>query len=191
MLVITKSLGKSADSDDYKAKQAHVELAARMRKRDPGSAPAVGDRVAYVLIQTAKGCPQYEKSEDPIYVLENNLSIDAQYYLQHQLSNPLTRIFSPIIDNPGSLLSGDHTRVISKPTPTARKGSIMSFAVKTEKCQNCGSLLSKGQTAICSSCAPKLPEIYANKMNTARMLETQFSQVSTKFLPLGHLKVLM
>jgi DNA polymerase delta subunit 1 len=180
LLVITKSLGKSADSADYKAKQAHVELAARMKKRDPGSAPAVGDRVAYVLIQTAKGAPQYEKSEDPIYVLDNNLPIDAQYYLTNQLSNPLTRIFSPIIDNAGSLLSGDHTRVISKPTPTARKGSIMSFAVKTEKCQNCGNLLTKNQTAICSSCAPNLPDIYADKMDKARVLESQFSQLWTQ-----------
>jgi hypothetical protein len=34
---------------------AHVELAMRMKKRDPGSAPQVGDRVAYVIIQAAKG----------------------------------------------------------------------------------------------------------------------------------------
>jgi DNA polymerase elongation subunit (family B) len=36
MLVITKSLGKSADDSDYSAKQAHVELAMRMKKRDAG-----------------------------------------------------------------------------------------------------------------------------------------------------------
>ena len=59
MLVITKSLGKSADDADYSAKQAHVELAMRMKKRDPGSAPNVGDRVAYVIIQAAKGAPAY------------------------------------------------------------------------------------------------------------------------------------
>lgn len=51
LLVITKSLGKSADSEGYAAKQAHVELAMRMRKRDPGTAPNVGDRVPYVIIQ--------------------------------------------------------------------------------------------------------------------------------------------
>ena len=43
MLVITKALGKSADAADYTAKQAHVELAERMRKRDAGSAPSVGE----------------------------------------------------------------------------------------------------------------------------------------------------
>lgn len=50
-LVITKALSKS----DYAAKQPHVELAERMRKRDPGSAPQLGDRVAYVLIKGHKG----------------------------------------------------------------------------------------------------------------------------------------
>jgi DNA polymerase delta subunit 1 len=104
MLVISKSLGKSADDADYVNKQAHVELAMRMKKRDPGSAPQVGDRVPYVIIQAAKGAPAYEKSEDPVYVLDNNLSIDTEYYLTNQLSNPLTRIFEPIIPNPQSLL---------------------------------------------------------------------------------------
>jgi DNA polymerase delta subunit 1 len=50
-LVITKALAKA----DYAAKQAHVELAERMRKRDAGSAPSLGDRVAYVIIKGIKG----------------------------------------------------------------------------------------------------------------------------------------
>ena len=49
-LVITKSLNKGAEyalglggkAEDYKNRQAHVELAARMRKRDAGSAPQMG-----------------------------------------------------------------------------------------------------------------------------------------------------
>ncbi len=44
-LVISKSLAKGTEASDYKAKQAHVELANRMRLRDPGTAPATGDRV--------------------------------------------------------------------------------------------------------------------------------------------------
>ena len=50
-----QALGKAADSDGYVARQAHVELAERMRKRDAGSAPAVGDRVPYVIIQVGRG----------------------------------------------------------------------------------------------------------------------------------------
>lgn len=55
-LVITKALTK----DDYTAKQAHVELALPMKKRDAGSAPGVGDRVAYVMIKGAAGAKTFE-----------------------------------------------------------------------------------------------------------------------------------
>jgi DNA polymerase delta subunit 1 len=48
-----------------------------MRKRDEASAPNVGDRVAYVMVKGTKGSKGYEKSEDPIYVLNNNLPIDT------------------------------------------------------------------------------------------------------------------
>ncbi|KAL0198010.1 hypothetical protein M9458_006550, partial [Cirrhinus mrigala] len=68
-----------------------------MRKRDAGSAPNLGDRVPYVIIKAAKGVAAYMKSEDPIYVLENNIPIDTQYYLEQQLSKPLLRIFEPIL----------------------------------------------------------------------------------------------
>merc|ERR1719506_547720 len=76
LLVISKSLGKGDSREDYAAKQAHVELAERMKKRDPSTAPGTGDRVPYVITSAAKGVPAYARSEDPLYALENNLSID-------------------------------------------------------------------------------------------------------------------
>lgn len=138
-LVITKSLNKGAEyalgiggkKEDYKTKQAHVELAARMRKRDPGSAPQMGDRVPYVIITGAKGAANFEKAEDPIYVLENNLTIDCKWYLTNQLAKPLARIYEPIIPNAEKvLLEGDHTRKIVLPTPSDRKGGLMMFVEK-------------------------------------------------------------
>jgi DNA polymerase delta subunit 1 len=105
-LVITKALSKS----DYANKQPHVELAERMRKRDPGSAPALGDRVAYVFIRGTKDSRAYENSEDPLYVLENNLPIDSKYYLENQLSGPLLRLFEPILgEKANSLMSTSHS----------------------------------------------------------------------------------
>ncbi len=76
--------------------------------------------------QTAKGAPAYEKSEDPIYVLENNIPIDNKYYLENQLSKPLLRLFGPILDHPESLLTGDHTRTIyvSPAVPPMRVWSV-------------------------------------------------------------------
>lgn len=35
----------------------------RMKKRDPGSAPQLGDRVPYVIIAAAKKTPAFMKSE--------------------------------------------------------------------------------------------------------------------------------
>ncbi len=58
-LVITKELTKN----EYAAKQAHVELAKKMEKRDKGNAPKLGDRVPYVFITGAKNMPGYMKAE--------------------------------------------------------------------------------------------------------------------------------
>mmetsp|Transcript_74772 Transcript_74772/g.146257 ORF Transcript_74772/g.146257 Transcript_74772/m.146257 type:complete len:332 (-) Transcript_74772:280-1275(-) len=180
LLVVTKSLAKSADDDGYKAKQAHVELAMRMKKRDPGTAPQMGDRVPYIIVQSAKGAPMYEKSEDPVYVLENSLPVDVEYYLHNQLSKPLLRIFEPIIDNPNTLLNGDHTRTISKPTPTARKGGIMMFAVKTLKCLGCKVPISDAEATLCQRCRPKEAEIYMQKVAKASEAEESFSRLWTE-----------
>lgn len=92
-LVITKALSKS----DYAVKQAHVELAKRMQKRDAGSAPGLGDRVAYIITKASGNTPAYERAEDPLYALDNNIPIDPRYYLDNQLSKPLQRIFEPIL----------------------------------------------------------------------------------------------
>ena len=168
-LVITKSLNKGAEyalglggkKEDYKMKQAHVELAARMKKRDAGSAPQMGDRVPYVIITGAKKAATYEKAEDPIYVLENNIPIDCKWYLSNQLSKPLTRIFEPIIEDvEKKLLQGDHTRKIYIPTPTARKGSLMMFTKKAHTCMGCRASLSSTDKNLCKHCLPKEAEIY-------------------------------
>jgi hypothetical protein len=96
------------DAAEYKAAAAHVELAKKMHKRDSATAPQVGERVAFVIIKGAKNAKAHEKAEDPIYALEHNLPIDAQHYLDHHLSQPLLRIFEPIIGEKRakSLLSG-------------------------------------------------------------------------------------
>ncbi|KAG1144643.1 hypothetical protein G6F37_008865 [Rhizopus arrhizus] len=175
-LVITKALSKS----DYANKQAHVELAERMRKRDAGSAPALGDRVAYVIIKAGNNTPAYDRSEDPLYVLDHNIPIDTKYYLEHQLSKPLLRIFEPILgDKAESLLSGSHTRTVNIATPTV--GGLMRFAVKTTTCLGCKSPLPRGDnSATCKQCSDKLPELYQYQLSTLKDLEVKFSRLWTQ-----------
>ncbi|CCG82067.1 DNA polymerase [Taphrina deformans PYCC 5710] len=175
-LVITKALSKA----DYSNKQPHVELAERMRKRDAGSAPALGDRVAYVIIQGAKSDKLYEKTEDPIYVLEHNLPIDAKYYLDNQLAKPLMRIFEPILgDKASQLLNGDHTRTITKSAPTL--GGLMKFAVKTVTCMGCKAPVPKGSNSpVCKNCTARGPELWTKHVNIMSTMEIRFARLWTQ-----------
>ncbi|KAF8477172.1 DNA polymerase subunit delta large [Kalaharituber pfeilii] len=177
-LVITKALSKS----DYTAKQAHTELAERMRKRDAGSAPTLGDRVAYVIVKGAGGAKNYEKSEDPIYVLENSVPIDTKYYLDNQLAKPLSRIFEPILGERKAqlLLTGDHTRTISVTAPAV--GGLMKFAKKTATCMGCKTPLPKScpSAAVCPNCLPREPELYQKQLSKTSELEVRFARLWTQ-----------
>src|SRR3569833_631288 len=180
-LVITKALTK--EEDDYSAKQAHVQLAQRMKKRDLGSAPSLGDRVAYVMVKGATGSKNFERSEDPIYVLENNVPIDTKYYLDNQLAKPLERIFEPILGETKarSLLNGDHTRAISVAAPAV--GGLMKFAKKTQTCLGCKKPLTgkeESQGAVCSDDAPRVGELYKTPLNHVSDLEIRFSRLWTQ-----------
>ena len=125
------------------------------------------------------GDQAFEKSEDPIYVLENNIPIDHQYYLENQISKvrlvycslkssyvlvicldymltvgwtlqPLLRIFEPILKNASKeLLQGSHTRSISISTPST--GGIMKFAKKQLTCIGCKTLLRYVRIALLSA----------------------------------------
>lgn len=178
-LVITKALAK----DDYAAKQPHSELAKRMRERDPGSAPGLGDRVAYVMVKGASGSKNFENSEDPIFVLEHNVPIDTRYYLDNQLSKPLGRIFEPILGASGarSLLTGAHTRTISVAAPTI--GGLMKFAKKTATCMGCKKPLTGKEEsggAVCAACAPRVGELYKKTLDKVSDLEVRFGRLWTQ-----------
>lgn len=177
-LVITKELSKS----DYTAKQAHVELANRMKKRDAGTAPKLGDRVPYVIIAAAKNTPAYMKAEDPIYVLENSIPIDSQYYLTNQLSKPLLRIFEPILGEKAEsiLLHGEHTR--TKAVITSKVGGLAAFTKKKEACLGCKALLPNGYEAraLCPHCESREAELYEEELNGQRKLEEKFSRLWTE-----------
>ncbi|XP_012241018.1 DNA polymerase delta catalytic subunit isoform X1 [Bombus impatiens] len=177
-LVVTKELTKT----DYAAKQAHVELAAKMKKRDAGNAPKLGDRVPYVFIRAAKGTPAYQKAEDPIYVLENNVPIDTNYYLENQLAKPLVRIFEPILGEKAEslLLKGDHTR--TKSVVTSKVGALSAFTRKKEICLGCKAVLTpeREKMALCKYCEPKEAELYQTELYLGRKLEEKFCRLWTE-----------
>jgi DNA polymerase I len=93
-LTLTRRYTKSSDS--YKNKQPHIQLVEKIRERG-GTVPGVGDRVPFVIVQGKRGKKNKElfvnRAEDPSYVLEKNLPLDADYYLEKQILPPVLRIF--------------------------------------------------------------------------------------------------
>lgn len=177
-LVITKELTKT----DYAAKQAHVELATKMKKRDPGNAPKLGDRVAYVFISATKGAPAYQKAEDPVYALQNSIPIDTNYYLENQLAKPLVRIFEPILGEKAEslLLKGDHTR--TRYIATSQVGALAAFTRKKETCLGCKAVLpsDREDKAVCKHCESKEAELFHNELLAQHKLEEKFSRLWTE-----------
>ena len=180
LLVITKSLSQAAES--YENKAAHVELAKRMKERDPATAPVIGDRVAYVIVKGPKNAKGYEKSEDPIYALDNNIPIDTAHYLENFLSKPLLRIFEPIMkDAESQLLKGDHTRSIAQPTPSSNAG-IMRFAKVRLSCVSCRASITdeKQSTALCTHCLQKESQHLQKALDSVNDLERDFNRLWTQ-----------
>ena len=146
-----------------------------MKARDAASAPNVGDRVAYVMVKGLKGSKGYQNSEDPIYVLNNNLPIDYMYYIENQIKLPLTRIFEPIFNDEKraerELFTGDHMRNVYQPKVNVTKGLGMFAQVKAS-CMSCKNVLKPGWTdAICENCQPKKKSIFIERKLELNMAE--------------------
>ena len=97
-LTITKSL-----RSEYKCTPpAHKMLANRIAARDPGNAPASGERIGYVYIQALPGQIasklQGDRVETPEFIVANKLKPDAEYYIEHQLYNPLAQLFGLMVE---------------------------------------------------------------------------------------------
>jgi hypothetical protein len=81
---------------------AHKVLADRITQRDPGNAPAAGDRIGYVYISPKSGqeaCKlQGDRIETPMYVKDNSLIPDYKHYIEHQLQNPISQAFGLLLE---------------------------------------------------------------------------------------------
>lgn len=180
MLVITKALGKKTATNDtrskntYTAKQAHVELAEKMHQRDANSAPSVGDRIAYVMIKGVKGQKAYELAEDPIYVLQNNLPLDFDYYLEKQLKGPLSRLYEPVVSNVSTLFTGEHTRKRYQPKITS--GAMAKFIVVSTSCMKCRAVM-KTNDPLCERCEDNAGELVTEKALEMYSKERMFQEL--------------
>ncbi len=91
-LVLTKTLTKKPES--YPGIQPHAEVAKKMAQRNLAEAPAVGERISYVIVKGTQLLSQ--RAEDPEYVKEKRLQLDSNYYMESQLLPPVERIFEAL-----------------------------------------------------------------------------------------------
>jgi DNA polymerase elongation subunit (family B) len=101
--IISKSL-----RDDYKNPEqiAHRVLADRMAKRDPGTAPKVGERIPYIYVaENSKAAKQGDQIEELSYVRKHNLHPDAVFYITNQIQNPVAQLFALCIEQLDGYLS--------------------------------------------------------------------------------------
>ena len=98
-LAVTKSLRA-----DYAnpGQIAHKVLADRITSRDPGNAPAAGDRIGYVYISPKSGqqasALQGDRIETPQFIKDHGLIPDYRHYIEHQLQNPISQAFGLLLE---------------------------------------------------------------------------------------------
>jgi DNA polymerase delta subunit 1 len=145
-LILSQSL-----SDSYKVKgqsvsitshesmyinQAHVQVVNKMRERKPGSEPQSGDRVPYLLVKTDNSkAKAFEKSEDPVYVEENDIPLDYQYYFQNKFLNPVCDLLEPLFENAKEDIFGE---IINRHKPPKKDtGPALSTMKKEQLIAEC------------------------------------------------------
>ena len=113
-LVLSQRLG-----DTYKSENLpHVQVVRKMRDREPGSEPQVGDRVPFVIV-VGGGDKQFEKSEDPKWVETHKVPLDYRYYFTNKFMNPVCDLLEPLVPDPKETLFGG---LIEKKTRRGKLG---------------------------------------------------------------------
>jgi len=145
-----------------------------MRKRDPGTAPVLGDRIPYVITRGAKNAKAYEKAEDPLYVLEHDIAIDADYYIEHQLRQPLTRLFENILPDSDKLFTGAHTRkVVNR---GGGGGAMAAFVKKSLQCLGCKVSIKEG--GLCKTCkTEREASVVMERLSALRLKEQEYGKL--------------
>jgi DNA polymerase elongation subunit (family B) len=99
-LTVTKSLRASYANPES---IAHKVLADRITARDPGNAPASGDRIGYVYVRPKAGqmaaALQGDRIETPQFIRDHHLEPDYRHYIEHQLWNPISQAFGILLES--------------------------------------------------------------------------------------------
>jgi DNA polymerase I len=163
-LVITKSISKPLK--EYKGIQPHVELFKKLRKRHPSTAPGIGARIGFVIIQG----PQLisKRAEDPEYVKEKGLKIDSRYYVENQILPPVERVFEAIGISKSELIGIGRQMLLTDAIKNKMKKPEQRILddFETLICSNCGEVYNRPPLiGKCYSCGGEVLFYYKNEMS--------------------------
>jgi hypothetical protein len=107
--------------ESYKdwTKIAHVYLANKIAKRDPGNVPQSGDRIEFAVIKVPPPAPgmkllQGDIIETPMYIKQNKLEIDYLFYLTNQIMKPALQ-FLELVDKNAINIFNEYINKYSAP----------------------------------------------------------------------------
>jgi len=153
------TLSKSLRAE-YKAvtPPAHKILAERIKARDPGNAPASGERLEFMYILPPVGQlgskSQGDRVETPSYIKEKGLKIDYKYYIEHQIYNPIVQLFSLFVEQ---LPGYTHTSKVLSDVEKERVAGDLLFGNIFNKCDKQSSLTNLGFKRIDKPEKPEKP----------------------------------
>jgi hypothetical protein len=102
-----------------KRKLAHVLVAWRLRVKDPGSAPVLGERVKYIV--ALNGLKQITAKAEPLALVEAGaVEVDRRFYLD-ALRKAVDGLFAPIFEQRGLVVKAEADRML---WPDALQGQL-------------------------------------------------------------------
>lgn len=137
LLILTKNYSKK--SSNYKNKQPHTSVVEKIQKRTGVETP-IGTRVPFVIV-AGKGLFA-DRAEDPKYVIENNLPLDVDYYINKQILPPVVRILEVLGVDENMIEGYQQTGLFdfaSKPAPAktsenkTTKNNVSSLSTNEKK----------------------------------------------------------
>ncbi len=114
----SKTLKMKESYKDWK-KIAHVYLAEKIAKRDPGNVPQSGDRIEYAVIKVPTPTDgtkllQGDMIETPKFIKEQKLELDYLFYLTNQIMNPALQ-FLELVDKNAIDIFNEYIQLYSTP----------------------------------------------------------------------------
>lgn len=146
-MVLTSYYGKS---DDQYANQNHPTLVINRKRVRRGEDPyQLGERVPRVVVVNPDPKAKFfEKVEDPMYAMKNNIPLDLDYYIEKQLRAPLRRK----IENIDPKLEDEMFADVDAARRALKPGQGL-YTYLTRRCEVC----SKQSTElVCKQCMPTL-----------------------------------